>query len=394
MPSEREGECRFISPDEARERGLNGPKGGEYECPWCGRSLEPRGIMLNGRIAWVTCEPCGCDGEARAAKEAETREAETKERERKAKLVRAGVKKRYLDAKVDTVETQLYVERFGSDDGRGLYIHGDVGTGKTYLASALACVFIAAGYTVEGVLMLKSENKPPLDAEGNPVTASWTFKPTASSGTVELEFTFDASLLAGETVVVFEDLLQDGKVVATHADINDEGQSVKVVRIRTTATNETGGKTVTGTDVAIVDEVAYEGLTPGETYTLKATLMGAETGKPVQRVVGLFPEDVTAEADFTVEAASGKATVTLECDVSELGGIISWSSRSFTAPTAARSPSTRTSRMRARPSSSTTLTRPRPPILPSPACPRRVTASPGFPWRVLRAPLHVSAQEW
>lgn len=148
MPSEREGECRFISPDEARERGLNGPKGGEYECPWCGRSLEPRGIMLNGRIAWVTCEPCGCDGEARAAKEAETREVETKERERKAKLVRAGVKKRYLDAKVDTVETQLYVERFGSDDGRGLYIHGDVGTGKTYLASALACVFIAAGYTV------------------------------------------------------------------------------------------------------------------------------------------------------------------------------------------------------------------------------------------------------
>ncbi|MBQ3282954.1 MAG: VaFE repeat-containing surface-anchored protein, partial [Atopobiaceae bacterium] len=128
-------------------------------------------------------------------------------------------------------------------------------------------------YTVEGALMLKSENKPLLDAEGNPVTASRTFKPTASSGTVELEFTFDASLLAGETVVVFEDLLQDGKLVATHADINDEGQSVKVVRIRTTTTNETGGKTVTGTDVAIVDEVAYEGLTPGETYTLKATLM-------------------------------------------------------------------------------------------------------------------------
>ena len=175
-------------------------------------------------------------------------------------------------------------------------------------------------YTVEGVLMLKSENKPLLDAEGNPVTASRTFKPTASSGTVELEFTFDASLLAGETVVVFEDLLQDGKLVATHADINDEGQSVKVVRIRTTATNETGGKTVTGTDVAIVDEVAYEGLTPGETYTLKATLMDAETGKPVQRAAGLFPEDVTAEAEFTAEAASGKATVTLECDVSELGG--------------------------------------------------------------------------
>ena len=175
-------------------------------------------------------------------------------------------------------------------------------------------------YTVEGTLMVKSENEPLLDADGNPVTASKTFVPMVSTGSVELEFTFDASLLAGETVVVFEDLLQDGKLVATHADLNDEGQSVKVVRIRTTATSEAGGKTVTGTDVAIVDEVAYEGLTPGEAYKLKATLMDAETGKPVQREGGLFPEDVTAEAEFTAEAASGKATVTLECDVAELGG--------------------------------------------------------------------------
>ena len=175
-------------------------------------------------------------------------------------------------------------------------------------------------YTVEGTLMVKSENAPLLDSEGNPVTASKTFKPTSATGAVELEFTFDASLLAGETVVVFEDLLTDGKLVATHADIDDEGQSVKAMRIRTTATNEVGGKTVTGSTVKIVDEVAFEGLTPGETYALKAVLMDAETGSPVQRAGGLFPEDVTAEAEFTADAASGKATVTLECDVAELGG--------------------------------------------------------------------------
>ena len=148
MPDERGGESCFITPGEARERGLNGPKDDGMECPWCGRKLEPRGIMLNGRVAWVTSEPCGCEGEAAAAKEEEAREAEAKEREHRARLMRAGLKKRYLDAKVDSVETQLYVERFGSDDGRGLYIHGDVGTGKTYLASALARVFVTAGYTV------------------------------------------------------------------------------------------------------------------------------------------------------------------------------------------------------------------------------------------------------
>ena len=175
-------------------------------------------------------------------------------------------------------------------------------------------------YTVEGTLMVKSTNAPLLDADGDPVTATKTFKPMASTGSVELEFTFDASLLAGETVVVFEDLLQDGKLVATHADIDDEGQSVRVVRIRTTATNDAGGKTVTGGTAVIVDVVDFEGLTPGETYTLKAVLMDAETGKPVQHAAGLFPEDVTAEAEFTAEAASGEATVTLVGDVSELGG--------------------------------------------------------------------------
>lgn len=148
MPDEHDSGIGFITPSEARERGLNGPKGGGVECPWCGRKLEPRGIMLNGRVAWVTSEPCGCEGEERAAKESEAREVQMREREYRARLMRAGLKKRYLDAKVDSVETQLYVERFGSDDGRGLYIHGDVGTGKTYLASALARVFVTAGYTV------------------------------------------------------------------------------------------------------------------------------------------------------------------------------------------------------------------------------------------------------
>ncbi|WP_283169983.1 ATP-binding protein [Curtanaerobium respiraculi] len=147
MPDDIDEEFSYITPEEAKQRGLNAPKGDD-ECPWCGRRLEARGVILNGRVAWVSRERCGCEGEMRAEKAAEAREEAAKERERKSKLVRAGVKKRYIDAKVDTAETQAYVERFGSDEGRGLYIHGDVGTGKTYLANALARVFITAGYNV------------------------------------------------------------------------------------------------------------------------------------------------------------------------------------------------------------------------------------------------------
>jgi DNA replication protein DnaC/primosomal protein DnaI len=148
MSGEHGNESHLITPDDAVERGMNGPKDEGAECPWCGRVLEPRGVILNGRVAWVAYESCGCEGEAKAAREEEAREAEAKERERRSKLIRSGVKKRYLEATVDTTEAQQYMERFGSDDGRGLYIHGNVGTGKTYLASAMARMFVDAGYSV------------------------------------------------------------------------------------------------------------------------------------------------------------------------------------------------------------------------------------------------------
>lgn len=148
MPGEHGNESHLITPADAVERGMNGPKGEGAECPWCGRVLESRGVLLNGRVAWVAYEPCGCEGEANAAKEAEACELKMREREKKVKLIRSGVKKRYLEATVDTNEAQRYMERFGSDDGRGLYIHGNVGTGKTYLASAMARMFVDAGYSV------------------------------------------------------------------------------------------------------------------------------------------------------------------------------------------------------------------------------------------------------
>ena len=55
-----------------------------------------------------------------------------------------------------------------------------------------------------------------------------TFTPTTSEGTVNVEFTFNASALKGKTIVVFEKAYQDGKEVATHEDINDKGQTVTV----------------------------------------------------------------------------------------------------------------------------------------------------------------------
>ena len=43
-------------------------------------------------------------------------------------------------------------------------------------------------------------------------------------------------LLAGKTTVVFESLSKEGKELAVHADIDDEGQTVHWPEIHTTAT--------------------------------------------------------------------------------------------------------------------------------------------------------------
>ena len=65
------------------------------------------------------------------------------------------------------------------------------------------------------------------------ITAERTFTAGAAQGTVEMKFHFDSSLLKGKTVVVFEDLYilkEDGKriKIASHADVNDAAQSVKI----------------------------------------------------------------------------------------------------------------------------------------------------------------------
>ena len=56
------------------------------------------------------------------------------------------------------------------------------------------------------------------------VTAETTFKAEKSDGSVEV--TFKADTTKYESLVVFEDLYIGGNLVAQHADINDEDQTV------------------------------------------------------------------------------------------------------------------------------------------------------------------------
>ena len=170
-------------------------------------------------------------------------------------------------------------------------------------------------YKLSGILMDKETGEPLLVNE-QPVTAELEFTPISSEGSVELAYTFDGSALAGKSVVVFEDLYQDENVVASHADINDEGQTVTFGQpeIGTTATID-GEKTAQPSEqVTITDTVEYSSLTVGQEYTLKGVLMDKSTGEPLQ----VNDQQVTSEATFIPAESNGTVDVLFTFDATGL----------------------------------------------------------------------------
>lgn len=176
-------------------------------------------------------------------------------------------------------------------------------------------------YKLSGVLMDKSTGEPLLINEQQ-ITAELEFTPTSSEGTVELTYTFDASALAGKAVVVFEDLYQGESLVASHADINDDEQTISFgqPKIGTTATVD-GEKTAQPAEqITITDTVEYSGLTVGQEYKLTGVLMDKETGEPLLIGEGEEQAQVTSEATFTPSEPNGTIDVLFSFDGSALLG--------------------------------------------------------------------------
>lgn len=84
-------------------------------------------------------------------------------------------------------------------------------------------------YVIKGTLMDKSTGKS-FKVKGKEVTSTVKFTPDKANGTVEVEFTFDASNIKKSTdLVVFESLYRDNVEIAVHADLKDKGQTVTIV---------------------------------------------------------------------------------------------------------------------------------------------------------------------
>ena len=139
-------------------------------------------------------------------------------------------------------------------------------------------------YTVKGVLMDKETNQPLL-VDGKEVNAETTFTAEDRTGSVDVEFTFKGAGLSKKKIVVFEDMYEKDRLLASHSDIEDEDQTVNIKRTDnveiskqdiTTKKELEGAKlTVKDSDGNVVDSWIsgkephmIENLTIGKTYTL------------------------------------------------------------------------------------------------------------------------------
>ena len=165
------------------------------------------------------------------------------------------------------------------------------------------------------------------DKNGTPVTAEANFTAEDSYGNVDVTFYFDgSSLKEGTSLVAFESLSHNDKEIASHADVNDSGQTVIITKpkLSTTATDALDGdKNLIGEDNAtIVDTVHYMNVTPGKTYKVFGTLYEKVTDKDgkvsKKQLLDADGNPVTAETEFVPDDTYGTVDVTFAFDASDL----------------------------------------------------------------------------
>ena len=178
------------------------------------------------------------------------------------------------------------------------------------------CAKANSPITIKGVLMDKSTREPLL-INGQKVEASVDITPEEACGTIEMYFDLDASELAGKEVVVFESMYYQNEIVAIHEDIDDDAQTVYIIKLLTIATdNKTGEKVLPLSKEAKIRDLVQYCLKPGTEYTIKGIVMDKSTKN------GLLvnSEPVEQSVTFTPEKACGELEMFYDIDTTDLAG--------------------------------------------------------------------------
>ncbi len=174
-------------------------------------------------------------------------------------------------------------------------------------------------YELIGELMDKDTGEMLRTPQGEAVTATTTFTPRTTSGTVKLSFEFDSRDAAGKTTVAFEYLKLDGTPVTDHTDLEDTEQTVRFPSVHTTLDDGEGNHEVSVAEeqVSLIDTVRYENLEPGLTYELAGTMMDKRTGDKLTDYDG---RQITAYTTFVPEDESGTVEVPFQISSTLLKG--------------------------------------------------------------------------
>ncbi len=172
-------------------------------------------------------------------------------------------------------------------------------------------------YTLKGILMNKESGKPLL-INNDEVSAEMTFTPKKGIGEIDMEFSFDASLLDENTeIVVFEYLYREDREIAEETNIENKNQTVKVyVPLISTLATINGKKAANAgdEDTVIVDKVEYANLQAGAEYTVAGILMDKDT----QEEFVINEENVASNITFTPQESDGSINVTFAFDSSSM----------------------------------------------------------------------------
>lgn len=193
-------------------------------------------------------------------------------------------------------------------------------TDETFtLVDTVAYANLEPGKTYELTGTLMDHDTGEVLPYAEPVTTSFT--PASESGTTEVTFTVTGLPSSVKRIVAFESLKEEDKEIAVHADIEDEGQSVRFSELQTTAAESgSGSHTLKAADAAeLTDTVSYTGLIPNETYTLTATLHVVDSkGNDGGALVNSAGETITFTKDFVPESEDGTVDVPIEFNAQNL----------------------------------------------------------------------------
>lgn len=160
---------------------------------------------------------------------------------------------------------------------------------------------VGTPYTIKSYLIDSVTGAVITDASGKRIESEQAFKPTLASGVFDVTFTFDASQMAGKKVIVCEEIVENGYTISSHADKENDKQAVWFPALDTNIMDR-GTKTQMAfaeNRVIVTDKVSYTMAKPGLTYTVKGTLVDAESGSTVS----------TANATITPSSENGSSNV-------------------------------------------------------------------------------------